>query len=232
MPVWFDISSFGLNEWIAIGSAALALVSFLFNWRVVNRQTAMQAESFKAQMDAEVIEWAGQAIDALAEAVRIAKGRGTILSEEELRRAAADGAMRLSAIADKGRLFFPNLAPHTKGQDKEHAFRGSRPPILDALIFAHHKLERLDVRNLAPDEEAAAFFVKCRRLVVSEVQRAIDPRRRGKMLKRLAGAGHNSAGFKEAARLVAEFDAAHPGVIEEARDAAWVNAMTRAARRA
>jgi hypothetical protein len=36
------------------------------------------------------------------------------------------------------------------------------------------------------DKDAVEFLVKCRRLLVTEVQNAIDPRRRNAMLKRLA----------------------------------------------
>ena len=53
----------GVNEWVAVGSAALALASLVLNWIVVRRQTELQYETLKAEMDAEVIAWSHEAID-------------------------------------------------------------------------------------------------------------------------------------------------------------------------
>lgn len=234
MPGLEWLQSLDLNAWLGIGSAAIAVVSFLFNWAVVNRQSAMQFESLKAQTDSDLLAWADSAIDALSEAIWIAKGRGALLSEEETRRRAAQAMQRLSAIADKGRLFFPNMVPQQHGHDKHAAYRGVRPPILDALIFAYFKLERMDTRNIETDAEAAEFLTRCRRLLVSEVQRAVDPRRRGKMLRRLAvgGSGGERPGFRDAAALGVELEDRHPGVLEVKRDEAWVAEMEkRAAKR-
>jgi hypothetical protein len=217
-----DVGSWGVNEWVAVGSAAVALISFFFNWAVVQRQTAMQAEGLKAQMDADVLAWAHAAVDALSEAAMVAERRGEGAVDVRDRR--NEILWRISALADRGRLFFPNLAPHAQGADKEGAFRGYRPPVLDTLVFAFQAFERMDPRNLGPDEATAQFLRDCRRAMVSELQRAIDPRRRSKMMRRLAltGPKKDAAGYEETMRLAARLDAMHPGVLERGRDAGWL----------
>jgi hypothetical protein len=225
---------FSVEQWLAIGSAALAVTSFVCNWLVVSRQSRMQFESLKTQMDADLLTWANEAVDLLGEAVFVARGRGAYLSEQDVRLQAAVVMRRLSAAADKGRLFFPNLAPRARGADKEGAFRGFRPPVIDALIFAYYRVERMDVRNTEPDQDTADFLIRCRRLLISEVQNAIDPRRRGQTLKRLALSGpkDDPGGFHETAALAEDLEARFPGLMTIKRDAAWVAQMQRSRRKA
>ena len=74
-----------------------------------------------------------------------------------------------------------------KEGSKESAFRGSRPPILDALVFAH--MELVSVKE--GEEIDADFLRKCRRLVVSEMQDHLDPRHWDSVIKRGATYGAN-----------------------------------------
>jgi hypothetical protein len=224
------LNGFGLETWLAIGSGAFAFASFLLNWSIVRRQTAMQFESLKAQMDADMLQWAHEASDALSEGVLLARGRGSVFDEGELRRRALEAAQKLSSLADRGRLFFPNLQPDADGADREAAFRGYRPPILDAVVFGYFQLDRLDCRNLGPDAEAGDYLVRCRRLLVSELQNAIDPRRRGQMLRRLADKRRGGAGpdFVSAAALGEDLESRFPGLLVQRRDGQWIAERTAA----
>jgi len=213
----------GVNEWVAVGSAALALVSLVLNWLIVRRQTDLQFETLKAEMDAEVISWAHEAIDLVSRAAALAQGRGETYPPDEFRRLAAENAQQLSSVADRGRLFFPNESPDRHGQTKEAAFQGYRPPILDALIFACGRVTRMAAEGGA-DIQSAEFLTKCRRLLVSEAQNAIDPRRRGQMLRRLATGRMDDkvSAFALAAELGEAMEQLYPGYLEQRRDAAWV----------
>jgi hypothetical protein len=227
--------TWGVNEWVAAVSALLALASLVLNWVVVRRQTQLQFESLKAQMDSEVFAWVHEAIDLVANAGALTRGRGMAYAPDEFRRLAFETSQKLSAVADRGRLFFPNEAPHAHGQDKEAAFQGYRPPILDAVIFACGLLERLPHDVPGPDDEAAALLIKCRRLLVSEAQNAIDPRRRGQMLRRLASGriDDKKSAFAIAAELGEAMEARYPGYLVQRRDATWVaerEAMSRGRR--
>ena len=99
--------NWGVNEWVAVLSAALAVISLGLNWLVVRRQTELQYETLRAEMDAEVIAWAHEAIDQVSKAAALARGRGETYGAEELHRMALEACQSLSSIADRGRLFFP-----------------------------------------------------------------------------------------------------------------------------
>lgn len=223
----------GVEEWVAIGSAVLALASLVLNWLVVRKQTQLQFETLKAEMDAEVIAWANEAIDLVSHSMALAKGRGVTYPAEEFARLAHETSQKLSSIADRGRLFFPNEAPDSHGQDKETAFQGYRPPILDAVVFACNRLARLDANAGGPDKEAAEFLTKCRRLLVSEAQNAIDPRRRGQMLRRLAigRLDDKTSAYALSAELGETLESLYPGYLLQRRDAAWIANRESIARR-
>ena len=218
------MENWGLETWLAVGSAALAIASFVLNWRIVSRQMAMQFESLKAQMDADMLSWAHEASDALSEGILLARGRGACFPPDEMRVRRLGAAQRLSSLADRGRLFFPNHAPESHGHDREAAFKGFRPPILDTVVFGYYQLDRLDCDGPEPDTDAADYLTRCRRLLISELQQAIDPRRRGQMLNRLSKNRREGGGsdFKAAADLGESLEARFPGVLIHRRDAAWV----------
>lgn len=226
-------AGWGVNEWVAAGSAALALASFALNWAVVSRQTKLQFESLKAQMDSDVMQWAHDTVDLVSDAVALARGRGAHYPPEDFGRLALETATKLSSAADRGRLFFPNEAPHYHGQDKEAAFQGFRPPVLDAVVFAFNQIDRMRTEAGGPDDAAADYIIKCRRLLVSELQNAIDPRRRGAMLRQLALGRMDDvkSSFKVAAELGEALEARYPGVLVQRRDAAWVAEREAHARR-
>ncbi len=221
----------GVNEWVALASAALALVSLVLNWLVVRRQTELQFETLRVEMDAEVLAWTQEAIDVVSDGVALARCRG-VIAPDEFHRRASDTAHKLSALADRGRLFFPNDSPDRHGQDKEAAFQGFRQPILDAVVFGSSLIERLDAAGKEPDAEAASFLVKCRRLLVSEAQNAIDPRRRVQMLRRLDSGRRDDkvSAFAMAAELGEAMEARYPGFLLERRDANWIKMRENLAR--
>ena len=223
----------GVNEWVAVGSALLALASLVLNWLVVRRQTELQYETLRAEMDAEVIGWAQDAIDQVSDAVALASGRGATYAAADFSRLAHETAQKLSSIADRGRLFFPNDEHVSHGQEKEAAFQGFRPPILDAIIFACGRLSRMSAEG-GPDKESADFLTKCRRLLVSEAQNAIDPRRRKQMLKRLATGRKDDkvSAFAVASDLGEAMEALYPGFLDRPRGPAWIAEREEMARQA
>lgn len=215
--------NWGVNEWVAVVSAVLAVLSLVLNWLVVRRQTALQFETLKMEMDSEVFTWVHEAIDAVSESISLADGRGKVYAADDFRTRAFETTHKLSSIADRGRLLFPNEEPDNHGQDKEGAFQGYRQPILDAVIFACGQLGRLDAEG-GPDEDASKVLNRCRRLLVSEAQNAIDPRRRGQMLRQLAigRMDDKKSSFALAAELGNLIEVRYPGFLIDKRDAHWV----------
>lgn len=225
--------SLDTSDWIGIGSAGLAIISVALNWMVVSRQTRVQAETLRASADAEVMGWANQAIDKLSEGIALARGRGSAYEEGELRRRLLETSSALSALADRGRLFFPNQEHATHGNEKESAFQGFRPVILDTVIFAHYQLDYVDPAGSGPDLAACEYLVKCRRLLVSEVQEAVDPRRRGQMMRLLSVGGRSgsrTASFTAASALGEDLRARYPDVKVAARGPDWIAKREKAAR--
>lgn len=231
MPEWlrFDASTLGINEWIAIVSAALAILSFLFNWAVVRRQTALQSESLKGQLDANVLDWGSEAMDVLTDCVWLACNRGASIPAEEFAREHARSRAKLSAIIDKGRLFFPNRVTATKGEGKARAFRGGRPFVLNPLVFAFFELDTLDPAESSPATDAGDFLVACRREFVSELQHHLDPRRRRETLRRL-GLSHDKMeeSYDDSLELALKLEARHPGLLERRGDDGWAKNVKRA----
>lgn len=161
---------------VAVVSAIVALFSAFLASRETRKQRRLMEETLRQRLDGASIMWGDEAIEALA----AAEG---LVHREIHTDAKADRiliAHRLSAIADRGRLFFPNIEESNKGRDKEAAFRGSRPPILDALVFAHMELVSLS----DGDEIDVDFLRRCRRLVVSELQDHLDPRHWDSVIER------------------------------------------------
>ena len=113
---------------------------------------------------------------------------------------------------------------HFEDPARQAAFQGFRPPILDAVVFASTRIGRLDASATEPDTDAAEFLAKCRRLLVSEAQNAIDPRRRGQMLRRLAVGrlDDKTSAYALSAELGEALESLYPGYLLQRRDAAWI----------
>lgn len=224
----------GVNEYVAVGSALLAVVSLVLNWLVVKKQTDLQTATLRVEMDSEVIAWSQEAIDAVSDGVALARARGGDgYSLSEYRRTVSEASQKLSSLADRGRLFFPNHQHDTHGRQKEAAFQGFRQPILDAVVFACARLDRMDTTLTTPDQASADYLVKCRRLLVSEAQNAIDPRRSREMLDRLDVGRKDDkvSAFRTAAEIGEEMEALFPGFLLERRDEKWIAAREAMSRR-
>lgn len=186
MP-WFDFDLAALLQPAALtagASALFALASVAVNVVLLRRQNRVQLEALRIQSDSDVIAWGRDAIDALADAQRLIAVKPHI-TETAFEQDRHTAMQRLSSLADQGRLFFPNATPDRHGQDKEHAFKGFRQPIIDSLVFAFSALEHWPDVGRHP-AKAIAFLWSCRRVVVSEIQASVDPRRRHSAISSLA----------------------------------------------
>ena len=93
---------------------------------------------------------------------------------------------RISAIIDRGRLFFPNVdLGDDHGADKEAGYKGHRQPALEALVSAYRLLGQAGLQA-GPDKEASDKLMAIRRGFVAEVFKAVEPERRGMTLKELS----------------------------------------------
>lgn len=161
---------------VAVLSALVALCGAFFASRETRKQRGLMEETLRQRLDGASIRWGDEAIEALAAAESLE--HHDIHADIKAGRILA--AQRLSALADRGRLFFPNHVGTDKGTLKEAAYVGSRPPILDALVLAHFELISLK----EGDKVDIEFLRRCRRLVVSELQDHLDPRHWDSVIER------------------------------------------------
>jgi hypothetical protein len=192
MQTLFDLAArLGFNEWLSLISAFVALVSFGLSARAVRRQEAMQFESLRADHDGRLIDWADEAIAAIADSQRHCRDlKNGLLTEGEGARNASELRTRLSALLDRGRLFFPNQ-PDSAGEEadatSEAAYAGQAHGAIDALYKVYRVISDFGRVSPLTAGEAVNAVVAERRRFVSEIFRSVDPRRRQAALSALSG---------------------------------------------
>ncbi|MAK80631.1 hypothetical protein [Phenylobacterium sp.] len=160
---------FTADDWEAL-AALVSIVGLLLAataWWIRRRDDSLRRTDVHA--------WADRAIEALQSVVLIARlsARALPPAEFEIRR--IDLAFKTSVLAEQGRLFFRNRRWGREGREKQIAYRGRRPAILDDLIVAHQAClelaspdaDRLKIGLVA--EDALKRFVSS---VQSEVGRS------------------------------------------------------------
>lgn len=185
----------GEADWVAVVSAIIAVASFAANWRVVSRQSRMQAENLRMAHDSDVIAWFHDAVDVLADAQEALREAGKSYQVEEFPVRQSRARTRISAMLDRGRLFFPNLdRGDGHGGDREAGYQGYRQPALDSLYACYRVVSDwptpmphvvMTDEQKQEKKDRLKQLVDARRVLVSEVFKAVDPRRRGKLLEEL-----------------------------------------------
>jgi len=173
-----------LDVILAAGSAVVAVISALIARGETRRQRKLQTERLRQSIDAASLDWGNGAIDALARSAMFARTRNMQTNDAAFLASKTNMLIVLSTLVDRGRMFFPNLNPDRKGAEKDGAYRGHRPPVLDALMWTYHELEAMTREGGPPSDDSAAFIDDCRRLLVSELQGYLDPRRKDEVVER------------------------------------------------
>lgn len=175
----------GLEQWLGIASALIAVVSFVLNLRLVARQEKRNAVNLKLAHDSDIIRWSDEVILALANAHETLSEKGASYRDNDFAIRRSSERAHISALIDRGRLFFPNRTDTGHGADKEAAYRGHRQPVLEELVAAFRVIDKAG-SSPGPDLVAAEELMKHRRKFIAEVFTTVDPVRRGMTLKELA----------------------------------------------
>ncbi len=204
-----------LDVVIAIGSALVALVSAFASRAETRRQRRLQTERLRQSIDAASLEWGNHAIDALGRAAMFARTRHLQANDGTFAGGKTSLMINLSALVERGRMFFPNLDADNKGMDKDGAYRGHRPPILDAMMWAYFELDALTRDGGPTGDNSADFIDDCRRLMVSELQAHLDPRRLDKIVERYDDQTHENRreAIERANALKARLESRRPGLV-------------------
>ncbi|MEM5516532.1 hypothetical protein WNY37_06200 [Henriciella sp. AS95] len=185
-----DTSSFidsASSNWtiiVTVGSAIFAMIGAIASHLETRRQEKIRVETLRMSVDGASLDWGAQAIDILGRIAMFARTRRAQPNDQGFNNNKVNLMMNLSSIIERGRMYFPNIDPNGKGAEKEGAYRGNRPPILDALVFAYYELEAMTREGGPTGDNSANFIEECRRLLVSELQAHTDPRRRDMILGR------------------------------------------------
>lgn len=175
---------------VAIISAALAVKSSRLA-EAQQEETARQAknnsEILEKAHDLKLREWTDQYFNSVriwAEDVCSAISEAThIVEYTDLREEDKISALiKLSALVDTGRWYFPNRWTDDYGTHKEPAYRGVRQPILDCVVFSYNAL-----KNAGPEYDAKSELLLCQREFVSHIQAVIDPRKREQEINKILG---------------------------------------------
>lgn len=169
---------------VALSSAVVAVLGALISRNETRKQRELQMENLRHSVDSQSLGWGNACIDVLNRAAMFARTRQHQSNDASFLQQRVNLMLAISSLVERGRLFFPNIDPHTKGGEKEGAYRGSRPPILDALMFAYYEVEALTRQGGPTADNSADFIDDCRRLLVSELQAHFDPRRRDAIVER------------------------------------------------
>jgi len=169
---------------VALLSAGVAVFGALISRKETQKQRQLQKENLRHSVDAQSLNWGNAAIDVLNRAAMFARTRKFQANDGSFLQQRVNMMLALSSLVERGRLFFPNIDPMSKGSEKEGAYRGQRPPILDALMFAYYEVEALTRQGGPTADNSAEFIEDCRRLLVSELQAHLDPRRRDLVVDR------------------------------------------------
>ena len=199
---------------VAILSAIVALVGAFISARETQKQRALQLENLRHNVDAQSLGWGNACIDVLNRAAMFARTRQHQANDASFLQQRINMMLAISSLVERGRLFFPNIDPASKGSEKEGAYRGSRPPILDALMLAYYELEALTRQGGPTADNSAEFIDDCRRLLVSELQAHLDPRRRDTVVDRYDDQrmDHRSEAIERANNLKTILKSRRPGI--------------------
>jgi len=214
LNTFLDLFRNNIEVVVAIVSALVALVSAYVARSETRKQRRIQMERLRQDIDQVSLQWGTSAIDVLTRAAMLGRTRDLHANESSYNGAKFNMAVGISSLIDQGRMFFPNIDPQSKGAEKEGAFRGSRPPILDALMFAYHEVQAMTHKGGPTGDNSAGFIEDCRRLLVSELQAHLDPRRRDEIVERYDDQreSHRSDAIKRSNNLKAALSARRPEV--------------------
>ena len=199
---------------VAILSAVIAVFGALVSRNETRKQRALQMENLRHSIDPQSLAWGNACIDTLNRAAMFARTRQHQASDQSFLQQRVNMLLALSSLVERGRLFFPNIDPQSKGVEKEGAYRGSRPPILDAIMFAYYEVEALTRQGGPTADNSAEFIEDCRRLLVSELQAHLDPRRRDTVIDRYDDQrlDHRGDAIERSNALLSTLKSRRPGI--------------------
>ena len=158
------------SPFVAVFSALIAFVAGYIGWRKW-RDEALRKD--------HVLAWVNETISALQSVALTCQFADSHLDEDNFNRKLHELMFSTSILVERGRMFFTNSIVDGFGAEKESAYRGYRPIILDPIVVAHQIArewtrsdddERAELRKLA--EVCVKKFVSLAQPEVGRVRTA------------------------------------------------------------
>ena len=150
-----------LTAFAATISAFLALFAIYFSWRANTR-------SIHFEWLRETLEWSHECVDNLAELAVLCVAEG--LSADYVATRKYELMAKLSSLIDRGRIFFVNEKNTSHGSEKEPAYQGFAPMIIEILKASYSYAEMIDHSDTDKCADLHDKLVKARRMFVSILQ--------------------------------------------------------------
>lgn len=158
---------------VSAAAAVIALFSAVLSRIETRRQTRLQDDNLRHSLDMQSLSWGNASIDTLTRAEMFARTRQHQSNDQSFFRQRVNMLLALSSLIERGRLVFP---------DPERSGIGA--PVIEALHYAYCEIEALTRQGGPTADNSADFISDCRRLVVSELQAQLDPKRKQALAKR------------------------------------------------
>jgi len=177
-----------MNE-ILVGviSAAIALAAAAVTIYYSKKTHKVSALTIRMQYFSELREWARDVGVVLSESVHLCEINPDNMPRKSFHEMQHDVKVRLSALIDQGRWFFPNLTSESHGAEKEKAFQGYRHTVLDVLVFTYKLVKRMEAGTCLANDKIKEEMVSHKRVFISEIQTTLDPRALSKEFSDIAG---------------------------------------------
>ena len=150
-----------LTAFAATVSAVLAIFAIYFSWRANTR-------SLHFEWLRETLEWSHECVDTLAELAHLCSTEGLEAAFYPQRK--YELMSRLSSLIDRGRIFFVNEQNTSHGAEKEPAYQGFAPVIIEILKASYSYAEMIDFSDKEKCKELNEKLIKARRMFVSVLQ--------------------------------------------------------------
>lgn len=197
-----DLISWLVSNWLLIasvlGNLFLAAVTLLttraFQVADAKRQRAederdaeiaratSEQDQLRRVIDAELVSWGVSSIEELSSAHILLSRVDADTDERDTKRRRDRIQASISALVDRGRLYFPNHFSDLDWptwRERASANRGFRDPILDALMIAHEEIRFVQFSDTKGTDTAARNIFGARKAFISRLQDWLLPRRPG-----------------------------------------------------
>lgn len=185
--------------WEAAGAVVAVLVAIggLITWVLNSLEKREQKTRDREKEHAdelrmeEVAAWAAAAISAAQNLVVALQLRPEQIDQTDRRALIRDAVFSTSTLVERGRMFFKNCVIDDFGADKEPAYRGYRPKVLDPLVVLYQVGCRYLAEGASPDVRLVRVAENATRQLVSLLQAEVGRSRAASADTSSSGEGPN-----------------------------------------